>query len=186
MLSIVKPLCRHLNVELNKWPSVIKLVQGAMNRQSKASRANMSPIELTTGIKPKSASARMLHVGGTLDILSPQASLTLNESARKLARRMEEIYDMANLARRAKSEQNRARTNPGVIPALDTGIFVLYAKHKSDTKLDYTWLGPAVITKMVSPLVYTIRPYTTFESVEFDIHISRLRRFAGSQLRMTE
>ena len=66
-------------------------------------------------------------------------------------------------------------------------MHVLYAKHKKDSKLDYTWLGPCVVTKVVTSLVYRIRPYTLYESQPFDvhIHIQRLRRFAGKKLHMT-
>ena len=47
-------------------------------------------------------------------------------------------------------------------------------------------MGPAVVTTMVNPLVFTIRPYTLYESELRDIHISRLRRFAGNKLHVTE
>ena len=75
------------------------------------------------------------------------------------------------------------------VPEIDVGDYVrlvLYAKHKKESKLDYTWLGPCVVTKVVTPLVYRIRPYTLYESQSFDVHIQRLRRFAGKKLHMTE
>ena len=129
----------------------------------------------------------MLQTNGrALEVIDKEAALTLDESARQLARRMEEIYDMANVTRRAKSETNRKNTSDKAIPNIDIGDFVLYAKHKKDTKLDYTWLGPAVITKKVTPLVYRIRPYTLYESQTFDVHVKRLRRFASKGLNITE
>ena len=39
---------------------------------------------------------------------------------------------------------------------------------------------------MVTPFIYTIRPHTLYGSEEFDVHISRIRRFAGRHLRMTD
>ena len=71
-----------------------------------------------------------------MDVLEPEATLTLRESVRAMARRMEHIYDMANVTRRAKSEQNRKNTSNEVIPQITRGDFVLYAKHQKDTKLD--------------------------------------------------
>ena len=92
--------------------------------------------------------------------------MTLEESARKMADHMEQLYDAANLTRRAKSKINRDNTNDRAVPDIDIGDFVLYVKHKKDSKLEYTytWLGPAVVTEMVTPLVYTIRPYTLYET----------------------
>ena len=186
MVNILTTLCRNLSVEVNKWTSIIKTVQGAMNRQRRASRGNMSPIELTTGIVPMTAASIMYHDGAILEVLDKDATLTVREYARKMAHHMEKLYDMANIARRATSDDNRKRTCDQVIPRIDVGDFVLYAKHKKDTKLDYTWLGPAVVTGIVSPLVITIRPYTAYESETFDVHMSRIRRFAGKNLRVTE
>ena len=93
---------------------------------------------------------------------------------------------MVNLAWRAKSEINRHNTEHNVIPSIDVGDFVLYAKYKRETKLDYTWLGPCVITDVITPMVYCIRPYTMYETQSFDYHIQRLRRFTSKHIRMTE
>ena len=112
----------------------------------------------------------MVYLGeAVVETLDPSAANTLNESARLLAARMEEIYDMANRARRAKSEKNRRRTSKKAVPAIDVGDFVLYAKHKRESKLDYTWLGPAEVTNMVNPFVFTIRPSSQRESVYDDL-----------------
>ena len=186
LLDILTPLCEELSIPVNKWPKVLKLVQAAMNRRPRPSRGNMSPIELTTGIKPRTVASMIRNDGGTVDILDEDATNVLNRSAALLAERMETIYDIANAKRRAKSEQNRRRTHECAVPSIDVGDFVLYAEHKKHTKLDYTWLGPAVVTAMVTPLVFSIRPYTLYESEVRDMHISRLRRFAGNQLNVTE
>ena len=115
----------------------------------------MSPIELTTGTAPRSVASMLHRGGGIIDVIDEDATLTVMESARTLVRHMEDLYDAANLARRAKSAVNRKNTDGTAVPDIDVGDFVLYAQHKKDTKLDYTWLGPAVVTEMVTPLVYT-------------------------------
>ena len=153
MRDIMRHLCRDLNVEINQWPKLTKLVQGAMNRHRRKSRGDMSPIKLTTGINPRTA-ASVLHRGGkTIEVMDEAATLSVNLAARLMAERMEKIYDMANLARRAHSRQNWERTAREAIPNIDVGYFVLYAKHEPDTKLDYTWLGPAVVTEIVTTQV---------------------------------
>ena len=52
VLQILRPLCRHLKSEVNDWPSIIKMVQRAMQRKRRVSRGDRSPIELTTSIVP--------------------------------------------------------------------------------------------------------------------------------------
>ena len=89
-----------------------------------------------------------------MDVLEPEATLTLRESVCAMARRMETIYDMANVSRRNKSEQNRKNTSNNIIPHIAPGDFVLYVKHQKDTKLDYTWLGPAVVLAVPTPMVF--------------------------------
>ena len=69
MLDIMTKLCRALKMQINKWPRLLKLVQGAMQRQRRPSRGNMSPIQLTTGIQPKSAAAMLKHGGNIIETL---------------------------------------------------------------------------------------------------------------------
>ena len=96
----------------------------------------MSPIELTTGVKPRTVAGILRTDGGTVDLLDEPATEALNEAATQLAQRMEDIYDMVNRARRAMGERNRRRTSNKAVPDIDIGDFVEHEKH---TKLDYTW-----------------------------------------------
>ena len=185
-LQVLRPLCLKLGLEGNQWPQVLKLVQSTMNRMKRPSRGNMSPIELTTGIQPRTT-ASMIHKGaGVVDVLDEDATKALQQYTRKFAKLMQGIYERANKMRRAKSDRNRSLKEDRPIPEIEVGDFVLYAKHKKDTKLDYTWLGPAVVMDVPTPMIYTIRPYTMYESQPFDVHMSRVRRFASKDLRMTQ
>ena len=186
VLQVFIPLCRKMKVDVNKWPCLTKMVQAAMNRMRRKSRGNMSPIELTTGQKPRTAAATLHKGKDIIEILDEKATLTLRESTREMARHMECLYDMANRARRHKAKANHKRTDMEAIPTMQIGDFVLYAKHKKDTKLDYTWLGPAEIVTMPTSFVYEIRPYTVYQSQPYECHIARLRRFAGRHLHVTE
>ena len=119
MLRILRPLCSRLRLEDNKWPKVLKLVQGAMNRQGRPSRGGRSPIELTTGIKPRTAASILYKGGVDIDILDKETSVTLDETAKRLATLLEEIYDAANLAPTAKSKRNRKNTSEQAILNID-------------------------------------------------------------------
>ena len=85
VIQVFTPLCRKLDIEINKWPCLTKIVQGAMNRMRRKSRGNLSPIQLTTGQKPRTA-AETLHKGqDIIDVLDEEATLTLQESVREMA-----------------------------------------------------------------------------------------------------
>ena len=47
MKDIMTQLCRDLDVPQNKWPTILPMVQAAMNRKKRKSRGNRSPIELS-------------------------------------------------------------------------------------------------------------------------------------------
>ena len=184
--DILTTLCRDLDIPVNKWPRVVKLVQGAINRMPRMSRGGLSPLQITTGITPPTAAAVIRREGIDISQLDDQASLDLDTHAKALAALLQEHWDLANTARRHMSARNRARTSRRAIPNLQVGDHVLYAVHKPDTKLDYTWRGPGIIEAMPNPLICTVTPCTGHHSKSFDAHVSRVRRFAGAHLNITE
>ena len=184
--QILTTLCDDLSVPVNKWPRVIKVVQGAINRWPRMSRGGLSPLQLTTGTKPRTAAAVLRGHGVDFTQVDAAASASLDERTRQLTALLEEHWSLANLQRRHVQHQNRARTSARAVPDISIGDHVLYAVHKPETKLDYTWRGPGRVTAMPTPLICTVVPCTAHASKPFDAHISRVRRFAGKLLNMTE
>ena len=86
------------------------------------------------------------------------ASTTLDERSRQLVELLQEHWDLANRTRRHMSKINRDRTSDRAVPDITTGDHVLYAVHKPETKLDYTWMGPGLVTAMPNPLICTVTP----------------------------
>ena len=102
-------------------------------------------------------------MGVDVEELDNVVSVSLDHHVWKLTILLQKHWDLTNLIRRHDvSQRNRDRTATAATPNINVGDHVLCAVHKPDTKLDYTWLGPAVITGKVTPLVYTIQPYTTY------------------------
>ena len=187
VLQIFRTLCRHLNVPVNKWTTITKVVQGAINRMKRPSRGGYSPIELTTSIKPVTAANIVRHGGDVLEVLDEPTTQDVRVQVKLLAQTLEEYWDLTNVARRAQSQRNRAKTSQLAIPNMGVGDYVIYAVHKPDTKLDYTWRGPGEIVERCNRLVYKVKPCTQHDMPAFEAHVARLRRFAGAhQLNMTE
>ena len=110
----------------------------------------------------------------------------MNDAATELADLLESHWDLADATRRAKSQANRRRTDLASIPDISRGDYVLYAVHVPDTKLDYTWRGPAQVLYRVNPQVFIVEPIAVEHIRPFPVHIQRLRRFASSDLGITE
>ena len=180
------PLCRHLQLEVNQWPSAIKLVQTALNRKPRASRGGRSPIELTTTLVPTTRTHTLVSPGMELRQIDKPASEAVDHAVNKVAALLEDHWDLADRSRRVMSARNRKRTATDAMPKVDIGDYVLYAVLKRDTKLDYTWRGPGVITRRLSPLVYGVKPAGMQHAKEMQVHVCRLRRFAAACLGLTE
>ena len=78
--------------------------------------------------------------GVTLEILDEKASKALDKTAKEYAEQMEELYDAANLARRAKSRKNRKRTSSEVIPEIDVGDYECRMSYTRSTKSKASWI----------------------------------------------
>ena len=69
--------------------------------------------------------------------------MDMHVQVKLLAKTLEEYRDLANLARRAQSQRNRARTSKLAVPNIDVGDYVIYVVHKPDmhkTRLPLAWI----------------------------------------------
>ena len=186
VLDIFRPLLRSLRREVNQWPAATKLVQRALQRKRRKSRGDKSPLELTTSIVPRAGTDLLINEGLDVRRVDGDASQQLDQATGDLAALLESHWDLANTARRAKSEQNRAKTDMTAMPDIDLGDYVLYAVHVPDTKLDYRWRGPGQVIHQVTPMVFIVEPVGVPHVRPFPVHTQRLRRFATADLDVTE
>ena len=186
VLQILRPLLRGLGRDVNQWPKVLKLVQRALQRKRRPTRGNMSPLQITTGLEPRDAVSLIVDEGLDIKQIDGDASALLDETVRQMADLLEKHWDLADTARRAKSEENRRRTDMSALPAIAIGDYVLYAQFVPDTKFDYKWRGPAQVIHRVNPMIFIIDPVGVEQVQPFAVHVSLLRRFAPSQLEVTE
>ena len=79
--DILTTLCRDLHVSVNKWPRVVKLVQGTINHMP---RGGLSPIQLTTSLQRRTAVCIIRAAGVDVKQLDDEASASLDLHARQL------------------------------------------------------------------------------------------------------
>lgn len=124
-------------------------------------------LQLTTGQAPRTAAMILRGDGLDLRELDDGASVALDTAVRQLAKGLQDHWDLVNLARRHMQKKNRDRASSRAIPDIAVGDHVLYAVHKPETKLDYTWRGPGLVTDMPNLLICTIVPCTAHPSKPF-------------------
>ena len=162
------------------------MVQAALNRKPRPSREGRSPIDLTTTIVPQTRVHTLVTPGMELLNVDKTVTKTVDNAVSKTAELLAAHWDLADRSRRVMSAYNRKCTVNEVMPKVDIGDYVLYTVHKPDTKLNYLWRGPGIITAKKSPMVYTVQPAGIDHAKPMQVHVCRLRRFAATSLDLTE
>ena len=117
----------------------------------------------------------------------PVKSDLIQEHVNAFVAGLEESWDKASKARNAQSAANiKARKNAPTVPQLEIGHYVLMAQPERISKLEFKWVGPLRVTKIMSQFVYECKPISKRNMRPRIVHITRLRRFASKYLNVTE
>lgn len=184
-VKAVKAILRGNDKETNEWPAVIPAVQECMNkRMPVSSRDKRTPVELLTGLAPKSAIKHIawLGVNAVEGIDIPEEQLRANLAPMHDA--MRDLWSKAVDAQVKRAARNRRGRKAKVIPRINVGDLVLVAEAVVPDKLDMKWTGPHVVLSCISPFVYTTKPALLVDSKRKPktVHIVRIRRFSAGAL----
>ena len=150
----------------------------------------MSPIQITTGLKPKTTFDHLLFKGnkGKLASILPLRSSTIQRHVEEFIEGLEQTWGDVAKARAEKAEKNSTmhRRKPKTLPEICIGDYVLVANPVRMSKLMFKWTGPWIVTDTISPFVYECKPASSRKMRARNVHVSRIRRFAGKSLNMTE
>ena len=189
-LNSLLAILGQLEVDESTWSSYIKMVQAQINRTKMRTRGNKSPIEITTGLPTKSTFDHVLFTQHKASIATatPVKSELIQAHIDEFISGLEQTWGTAAKARAKRAQHNRARRRklPTTIPHLEIGDFVLVAEPVRGSKLCYKWVGPMRIEGTTSRYVYKCKPVSRRALKIRDVHISRIRRFAGKLLNVTE
>ena len=173
------------SAEVTNWPKLIPQVVMYLNSMPRRS--------LTVDGVPRSPNSIFLGLRDEPDDLAPfvwkkknrvwrcerleQASLQplFEAVAERLASTTKPIATLRSYIR--DRERSRRNKLSGTLAcSFSVGDIVLYstASTKTRSKLQLTWLGPCVVTKMLSEHVYRLR---TLGNDEFDCHVQRMKLY---------
>ena len=110
---------------------------------ARQSHGGMSPIQLITSRQAVTATSILRGEGLDVTQVDETVSRTIDE---QLADLLHQHWDLPNAT---DGEQVTASCPTSTSET----TYVLYSVHKSDTKLDYTWRGPGIVTGMSNPLI---------------------------------
>ena len=189
-------LLGQLEADEKEWTKFAKLVQAQINRTRTKSRGNKSPIEITTGITTPTTFEHILYEGidepGIAKAL-PLDSTLIQNHIDDFIKGLDATWGQTARARNKKADKNRKqqykRKKPKTkehLPLINIGDYVLVAIPVRPSKLQFKWVGPVQVIDTVSDFVYTCKPISKRKLKPRNVHITRLRRFAGKNLQITE
>ena len=177
-------------VDQNQWPQYTKLLQAQINRTRTKTRENKSPIEITTGLQTKNTFDHLLFQGHDAKLANVVAlsSDLVQQHINQFIDGLRETWGEVAKARAKRTEKNARsnRSRPQELPNINIGDYVLVANPQRQSKLMFKWTGPMIVQDTITPFVYDCKPASSKRMKSRYVHVTRIRRFAGAALNMTE
>ena len=185
-LRAVKAILHTQKTDEADWPQWQPAIQECLNKQMPiSSRDNRTPMELLTGLAPKSAIKHIAWLGVDAVTGADVSDEALRAPLADIHDAMRDLWSKAVVAQCKRAEGNRKQRRRGVIPRINVGDLVLVAQHVKQNKLQMTWTGPHQVLRAISPFVYHVRPMLRDHGnrrKHKTVHIVRIRRFSAGLL----
>jgi hypothetical protein len=187
ILHVITAVQSELKLPPAAWPSVIDLVQSALNQSASDRLASVAPLTAFTGLPADDILKAVLRKLPTqaVKVHTLQDARAQQVLQLELAKKALEMMHVSVQARRSKKQQDaiqRHNARTGVRPVnFHVGDYVLQAKllrHRRQT-MD-RWYGPKVVTKAMSDFVLEVEDLITKKRGE--CHISRLMLYRDRKL----
>ena len=155
--------------------SCLLIVQGALNKSlTVESRGGRTPVELLTGVKPKTGVDHLAWMG----VPATVGTITDEEMQTHLAdmhATMQTLWDEAVQSQQHRRAQNKRQRKHKRVPRINIGDYVLVAMAKPRSKLTMTWMGPHVVIGAINAFVWVTEPLGGLPSQKpKEVHIARL------------
>ncbi|ETP51549.1 hypothetical protein F442_03336, partial [Phytophthora nicotianae P10297] len=158
----------------------------SLNHTPLPSLAYKSPLELFTGLPPPSPFGHaFVRKQGQGELIEAGNSDRIERSLAQLRASVHNMHRDVSNAREKQTLLNKKKERGENLVNFSVGDFVLRSRvdKKHVNKLLVTWVGPYVVTA-AHPRHFVVRDLVTGKSS--DVHASRLKFFADSDLQVTE
>ena len=184
LLKGFKQILHTTDTEIKHWPKWAAAIQECLNKQLPvSSRDNRTPMELLTGLAPRTAIQHIAWLGVEAVQAAPISDEELRAPLANVHEAMRGYWTQAVQSQVDRAAKNKKR-DKGVVPRINVGDMVLIAEAVRENKLQMKWTGPHQVMTTISPYVYEVLPMLRVPSRRRPkkVHIVRIRRFSAGAL----
>lgn len=189
-LHMLQSLCSENQLDFLLWPTLVPIVNHALNHRPSSLLNFHHPVELFTGQAPQSKLKAMVYPNNTAkqticNVLNQvnynkdfdQELLELRVMLNNLHRKV--IVEAESTRATSREFANRNRSFRG----FNVGDFVIKGIPTRQQKLKLRWVGPLRITHVISDKVYLCEDLIT--TVTFKVHANYLKLYNNTDLIVT-
>lgn len=189
VLRILQALSSELKVSPTNWPSLVPVVQIALNHAIVKVLGDRSAIQVVTGYSPRTPLSALLdeenRVWRSTSLSSEEFESMFYETTQALLEMHKDVQSGKETLRDGRNNRRNQKKHVK-IPNFEIGDFVLVARpiRHLRNKLNCVWKGPMQIVKSENEWVFQVRDMLT-EHREL-VHCTRMRFYSDKHLELTE
>jgi hypothetical protein len=158
-LNTLKKLRFETNTPAKEWPSLIPMIQFALNHSPRKDKANYAPIEIMTGGKANNDLDAIFSPFNKKFSSKPISIEEIDKHVEELSKSMEKIhkavYDEVS-SKRADERKRRLKHSTKVNFGIGDFVLVSIPKKKIRNKMQVVWSGPYRIMETINDNVFRV------------------------------
>ncbi|KAE9196662.1 hypothetical protein PF002_g22989 [Phytophthora fragariae] len=184
ILQVLRTMILEYSISHQDWIYLVPLVQANMNHSPVASLANRAPVEVFTGL-PCPPPAYVLYLPGQEPREVSTSNASIGQALTHLRLSIEGMHRAVTDKREKITLPNKRKSRGAQEINFSVGDYVLRSRvdERRHNKLLVTWIGPYVVIRADS---HSFRVRHLVTGSEQDVHASRLKFYADSDLEVTD
>ncbi|GMF27503.1 unnamed protein product [Phytophthora lilii] len=189
ILQVLRVMILEFKFKQAQWIDILPLVQANLNQTPAPSLANLSPIEVFTGMERPSPLQSIVVRSGTDKeqvVTLENFSASIQEKFTALRQTMHIMHKKLTTAKTKQTNRNQRNQRVAHPVNLYVGDYVLWSRVESrikSNKLSVKWVGPFRVIG-AKPNSFTVEHL--LNGCIRDVHVSRLKHYADSSFDVTE
>jgi transposase InsO family protein len=184
--KLLRVLLSDFKMKFSEWKDVLPMVQTVLNHSKSERLKDHCPIEVFTGLKPKSA-VDLVFRKSTDVLFAASERVDVAEHVKDLRAYLEEMHKDIAIKKATIHDKNVKSQGRVVDVNFDVGDYVLLSRkiRSPAGKLVPTWIGPYQVIRVLSDWVFEVKSLLDPDDVVL-AHSRRLRFYEDSSLNVTE
>ncbi|POM60306.1 hypothetical protein PHPALM_30853 [Phytophthora palmivora] len=184
VLQVVRVMILEYKISYKDWVYLVPMIQANLNHTAVLSLGNRAPVELFTGLKCPTP-LREFYLPDRNELLTVPESDRIDRYLAELRNSIQMMHKAVDDQKLKQRLLNKKRERGENLVNFTEGDFVLRSRvdEKHKNKLQVTWIGPY---RVVRADAHSFRVQHLITGEEHDVHASRLKFYADSNLNVTE